>query len=97
MPLALRVDFDDAGCSPAARPGRMAPLGDTHPWTNRRAARMRRTAKDATVRAFHHDDLESLKVHVLSFMTAYNFSKHLKALKWRTPLIKFWPYRTLPP
>ena len=45
---------------------------------------MNRTVKEATVRAFHYDDLESLKAHVLSFVTAYNFAKHLKALKWKT-------------
>src|SRR5258708_23582378 len=46
---------------------------------------MNRTIKDATVKAFHYDDLHSLKAHVLAFVTAYNFAKHLKALKWRTP------------
>ena len=40
---------------------------------------------EATIRTFHYDDLESLKAHVLSFVTAYNFAKHLKALKWKTP------------
>ncbi len=56
-----------------------------HPWTNGQAERMNRTVKDATVKAFHYDDLESLKAHVLAFVTAYNFAKHLKALRWRTP------------
>jgi len=56
-----------------------------HPWTNGQAERMNRTVKEATLRAFHYDDLESLKAHVLSFVTAYNFAKHLKALKWKTP------------
>jgi hypothetical protein len=46
---------------------------------------MNPTIKDATVKAFHYDDLESLKAHVLAFVTAYNFAKHLKALRWRTP------------
>ncbi len=46
---------------------------------------MNRTVKEATVRAFHYDDLECLKAHGLSFVTAYNFAKHLKALKWKTP------------
>ena len=46
---------------------------------------MNRTIKDATVKVFHYDDLHSLKAHVLAFVTAYNFAKHLKALKWRTP------------
>jgi len=30
-------------------------------------------------------DLESLKAHVLAFVTACNFAKHLKAQRWRTP------------
>ena len=46
---------------------------------------MNRTIKDATVEVFHYEDLESLKAHVLAFVTAYNFAKHLKALRWRTP------------
>jgi transposase-like protein len=56
-----------------------------HPWTNGQAERMNRTIKDATVKVYHYDDLESLKAHVLAFVTAYNFAKHLKALQWRTP------------
>ena len=56
-----------------------------HPWTNGQAERMNRTVKDATVKAFPYPDLEALKTHVLAFVTAYNFAKHLKALRWRTP------------
>ena len=56
-----------------------------HPWTNGQAERMNRTIKDATVKVFHYDDIENLKAHVLAFVTSYNFAKHLKALKWRTP------------
>jgi hypothetical protein len=56
-----------------------------HPWTNGQAERMNRTIKDATVKVFHYDDLESLKAHVVAFVAAYNFAKHLKALRWRTP------------
>ena len=56
-----------------------------HPWTNGQAERMNRTIKDATVKIYHYDDLQSLKAHVLDFVTAYNFGKHLKALRWRTP------------
>jgi hypothetical protein len=54
-------------------------------WTNGQAERMNRTVKDATVKVYHYDDLETLKAHVLAFVAAYNFAKHLKALRWRTP------------
>jgi transposase-like protein len=56
-----------------------------HPWTNGQAERMNRTIKDATTKAFHYPNLTSLKAHVLAFVAAYNFAKHLKALQWRTP------------
>jgi transposase InsO family protein len=56
-----------------------------HPWTNGQAERMNRTVKEATIKAFHYPDLEALKAHVLAFVQAYNFAKHLKALRWRTP------------
>jgi transposase InsO family protein len=56
-----------------------------HPWTNGQAERMNRTVKEATIKAFHYPGLEALKAHVLAFVTAYNFAKHLKALQWRTP------------
>src|SRR5215218_476866 len=56
-----------------------------HPWTHGQAERMNRSVKDATIKAFHYPDLEALKAHVLAFVTAYNFAKHLKALRWRTP------------
>src|SRR3954454_14884039 len=56
-----------------------------HPWTNGQAERMNRTVKDATIKAFHYPDLEALQAHVLAFVTACKFTKHLKALRWRTP------------
>ena len=46
---------------------------------------MNRSIKDATVKVHHYHELESLKAHVRAFVTAYNFAKHLKALRWRTP------------
>ncbi len=46
---------------------------------------MNRTVKEATIKAFHYPDLESLKAHVLAFVSAYNFAKHLKAIRWKTP------------
>jgi len=56
-----------------------------HPWTNGQAKRMNRTVKDATTKAFHYETAESLHTHVQIFLSAYNFAKHLKALRWRTP------------
>jgi transposase InsO family protein len=56
-----------------------------HPWTNGQAERMNRTVKEATVKVFPYPDLEALKAHVLAFVCAYNFAKHLKRLRWRTP------------
>ena len=56
-----------------------------HPWTNGQAERMNRTVKEATVKALHYRDLESLKAQILAFVSAYNFAKHLKAIRWKTP------------
>ena len=46
---------------------------------------MNRTIKDATTKAFHYPGLDALKAHVFAFVSAYNFAKHLKALRRRTP------------
>ena len=65
-----------------------------HPWTNGQAERMNRTIKEATIKAFHSPDLESLKAHVLAFVCAFTFAKHLKALRWETPcqtITDAWP------
>ena len=42
-------------------------------------------AGSATIKTFHYPSLERLKAHVMAFMSAYNFAKHLKALRWKTP------------
>jgi hypothetical protein len=34
-----------------------------------------------TVKALHYPDLDALEEHVLVFVTAYNFAKHLGALR----------------
>ncbi len=56
-----------------------------HPWTNGQAERTGRTVKDATIKTFHYPSLESLKAHVTAFVSACNFARHLKALRWKTP------------
>jgi transposase InsO family protein len=57
-----------------------------HPWTNGQAERMVRTLKDAPVRAFHYDGVAELRRHVADYLTAYVYARHLKALRWRTPV-----------
>jgi hypothetical protein len=39
----------------------------------------------AHVQCFHFDTHEALAAHLAAFLTAYNFTKRLKALRWRTP------------
>jgi len=56
-----------------------------HPWTNGQAERMVRTIKEATVKSFHYTSINELRRHVRDWLTAYNFAKQLKALKFRTP------------
>ncbi len=46
---------------------------------------MNRTVKEVTIKAFHYPGREALRAHVLAFVTTYDFAKHLKALRWRTP------------
>ena len=68
-------------------PNRITPVAPKNgaAWTNGQAERMNRTVKEATIKSFHSPGLESLKAHVLAFVSAYNFAKHLKALRWKTP------------
>jgi hypothetical protein len=49
------------------------------------AERLSRTVKEATVRAFHYETLDSLKAHLDAFIAAYDLAKHLKSLRWRNP------------
>jgi hypothetical protein len=66
-------------------------------WTNGQAERMNRTVKEATVRAFHYETLDSLKAHLDAFITAYSFAKHLKSLRWQTPFQAICDARTKDP
>lgn len=56
-----------------------------HPWTQRPGRADEPYRQEATVRAFHYETLDSLKTHLDAFIAAYNFAKHLKSLRWRTP------------
>jgi len=64
-----------------------------HPWTNGQVERMHRTIKDATVKRYHYDGHDQLRVHLADFVMAYNFAKRLKTLKGLTPyeyICKIW-------
>ena len=66
-----------------ATPSLRATPTTAHTETNRQRSTYR--SRNAVQTKPATSDLESLKAHVLAFVTAYNFAKHLKALKWRTP------------
>jgi hypothetical protein len=57
-----------------------------HPWTNAMVERMNRTIKESTIKAYEYEGPEQLREHVQAFVQSYNFGKHLKALRWKTPL-----------
>ncbi|MET3762297.1 transposase InsO family protein [Sphingomonas sp. UYEF23] len=64
-----------------------------HPWTNGQVERMNRTIKEATVKRFHYESHEQLRVHLADFMAAYNFARRLKTLSGLTPyefIAKIW-------
>ena len=46
---------------------------------------MNRTVKDATVKVFPDETLETLSARGQAFIRADNFAKPLKRLRWRTP------------
>ena len=46
---------------------------------------MVRTIKEATVKSFHYTSVSELRRHVRDWLTAYNFAKQLKALRFKTP------------
>lgn len=56
-----------------------------HPWTNDQVERMNRTIKDATVKRYHYDSHDQLRVHLHLFVDAYNHARRLKTLRGLTP------------
>ena len=56
-----------------------------HPWTNGQVERMNRTIKEATVKRYYYASHDELKIHLHTFICAYNFAKRLKTLKGLTP------------
>ncbi|RWR27668.1 transposase, partial [Sinirhodobacter populi] len=64
-----------------------------HPWTNGQVERMNRTIKGATVKRFHYERHDQLRMHLTDFMAAYNFARRLKTLGGLTPyeyICKIW-------
>ena len=47
--------------------------------------RMNRTIKESTIKAYEYEGPEQLREHVQAFVQSYNFGKHLKTLRWKTP------------
>ena len=56
-----------------------------HLWTSGMVERMNRTIKESTIKTYEYKGLEQLQEHVQAFVQSYNFGKHLKALRWKTP------------
>ncbi len=64
-----------------------------HPWTNGQVERMNRTIKDATVKCYHYDSYDQLRMHLGDFLDANNYARRLKTLSGLTPyeyICKIW-------
>lgn len=64
-----------------------------HPWTNGQVERMNRTIKEATVKRFHYETHDQLRIHLSDFIDTYNFARRLKTLQGLTPyeyVCKIW-------
>jgi transposase-like protein len=55
------------------------------PQTNGQVERMNKTLKDATIKMFEYQSIEQFKVNIQDFLTYYNRSKKLSALKRLSP------------
>ena len=54
---------------------------------------MNRTIKDATVKRYHYDNHDQLRIHLADFMAAYNFARRPKTLNGLVPyeyICKIW-------
>jgi transposase InsO family protein len=56
-----------------------------HPWTNGQVERMNRTLKEATIKRYHYESHDQLRVHLQLFLDAYNHARRLKTLRGLTP------------
>lgn len=56
-----------------------------HPWANGQVERMIRTIKEATVKRFHYECHEQLRVRLADFIAAYIFARRLKTFSGLTP------------
>ena len=54
-------------------------------WTNGQVEQMNRTIKEATVKRFHYESHDQLRVNLADFLAAYNFARRLKTLSGLTP------------
>lgn len=56
-----------------------------HPWTNGQVEITNKMLKEATIKKYHYENIESLKAHLQTFLLYYNFQKPLKSLKYKNP------------
>ena len=99
MPYWIHTILTDNGIQVAEQPrnrntawSRQMPKPN-HPWTNGQVERMNRTIKEATVKRFHYENHDQLRVHLADFIAAYNFPRRLKTLSGLTPyeyIAKIW-------
>lgn len=68
-----------------------------HPCKNGQVARMNRTIKEATVKRFHYDCNDRLRMHLADFLTAYNFARRLKTPNGLSPYKSIYKIRTSEP